>query len=85
MTETPKKNINYARHLTPHSQSTKNQISKTQKARYDAIRELVKRGQENPMTEDRVKKIVDEAIDRYLRTHATPINTNKNKPTDINL
>lgn len=84
MTETPKKNINYARHLTPHSQSTKNRISKTQKARYDAIRELVKRGQENPMTEERVKKIVDEAIDRYLRTHATPIKNN-NRPTNINL
>ena len=85
MSDTPKKNINYARHVTPHSESTKNRIATTQKARYNAIRELVRRGQENPMTEDRVKMIVDEAIDRYIRNHAIPIKNNNNQPTDINL
>ena len=72
-----KKTYNKARHTTPHSQETKQKIAETQSKRYDMIRQLVRKGQQKTVTEDRVKEIVDEAIERYLRTHATPINNNR--------
>lgn len=82
MPETPKKNINYARHTTPHTDATKKQISQTQIKRNDMIRELVRRGMQKPITEDRVRKICSEVIEEYLNRNAMP--TNK-RPTNINL
>ena len=76
-TDTQKKTYTKARHTTPHSQETKQKIAETQSKRYDMIRQLVRKGQQKTVTEDRVKEIVDEAIERYLRTHATPINNNR--------
>lgn len=34
-----------------------------------------------PITEDRIREIVDEAIDRYMGNHATTIN---NTPINLN-
>ena len=83
MTETPK-NINYARHVTPHSEESKRKISETQQARYDMMRKLIRRGQQKQMTEERVREICNETLAEYLKKHVRPI-TNNNRPTNINL
>ena len=67
-------NPHYGHAMTEES---KRRISERQQQRYDMIRQLVRKGQQKTVTEDRVKEIVDEAIERYLRTHATPINNNR--------
>jgi len=66
MSETPKKNINYARHTTPHTDATKKRISETQTKRNDMIREFVKRGMQKPITEEKVRVICQEVLDEYL-------------------
>lgn len=83
MTETPK-NINYARHVTPHSEESKRKISETQQTRYDMMRKLIRRGQQKQMTEERVREICNETLAEYLKKHVRPI-TNNNRPTNINL
>ena len=65
MNDTQKKNVNYARHVTPHSEKTRKLISQRQQERYDTIRELIRRGQ-NPVTEQRIKEIVAETIGKFL-------------------
>lgn len=73
-------------HNVPHSPEAKRKISETQQARYELMRTLIKRGQQKSITEERVKEIVDESIDRFLRTHATHINkSDNNRPMNINL
>lgn len=67
MNGTQKKNINYARHVTPHSEETKKLISRKQQDRYSLMRELIRKGQANSMTEERVKEIVAETIKKYLK------------------
>ena len=82
MSETPKKNTNYARHTTPHTDATKKRISETQTKRNDMIREFVKRGMQKPITEDKVRTICQEVLDEYLDHLTKP---NNNRPTNINL
>ena len=82
MSETPKKNINYARHTTPHSDATKKRISETQMKRNDMIREFVKRGMQKPITEEKVRVICQEVLNEYLDRLTKP---NNNRPTNINL
>jgi hypothetical protein len=82
MSETPKKNINYARHTTPHTEATKKRISETQMKRNDMIREFVKRGMQKPITEDKVRTICQEVLNEYLDRLTKP---NNNRPTNINI
>lgn len=82
MSETPKKNINYARHTTPHTDATKKRISETQIKRNDMIREFVKRGMQKPITEEKVRVICQEVLNEYLDRLTKP---NNNRPTNINI
>jgi len=82
MSETPKKNINYARHTTPHTDATKKRISETQTKRNDMIREFVKRGMQKPITEEKVRVICQEVLNEYLDRLTKQKN---NRPTNINL
>lgn len=82
MSDTPKKNINYARHTTPHTDATKKRISETQMKRNDMIREFVKRGMQKPITEEKVRVICQEVLNEYLDRLTKP---NNNRPTNINL
>lgn len=82
MKETPKKNINYARHTTPHTDATKKRISETQTKRNDMIREFVKRGMQKPITEEKVRVICQEVLNEYLDRLTKP---NNNRPTNINI
>lgn len=82
MSETPKKNINYARHTTPHTDATKKRISETQTKRNDMIREFVKRGMQKPITEEKVRVICQEVLNEYLDRLTKP---NNNRPTNINI
>lgn len=65
MNDTKKKTVNYARHVTPHSEKTRKLISQKQQERYETIRELIRRGQD-PVTEQRIKEIVAETIKKYI-------------------
>ena len=82
MSETPKKNINYARHTTPHTDATKKRISETQTKRNDMIREFVKRGMQKPITEEKVRVICQEVLDEYLDRLTKQKN---NRPMNINI
>ena len=82
MSETPKKNINYARHTTPHTDATKKRISETQIKRNDMIREFVKRGMQKPITEEKVRVICQEVLNEYLDRLTKQKN---NRPTNINI
>ena len=82
MSETSKKNINYARHTTPHTDATKKRISETQTKRNDMIREFVKRGMQKPITEEKVRVICQEVLNEYLDRLTKP---NNNRPTNINI
>ena len=82
MSETPKKNINYARHTTPHTDATKKRISETQTKRNDMIREFVKRGMQKPITEEKVRVICQEVLNEYLDRLTKQKN---NRPTNINI
>jgi len=82
MSDTPKKNINYARHTTPHTDATKKRISETQMKRNDMIREFVKRGMQKPITEEKVRVICQEVLNEYLDRLTKP---NNNRPTNINI
>ena len=82
MQDTPKKNINYARHTTPHTDATKKRISETQTKRNDMIREFVKRGMQKPITEEKVRVICQEVLNEYLDRLTKP---NNNRPTNINI
>ena len=67
-----------------HNSATKQRISETQSARYEAIRKLVKRGMAQPITEERVKEICAKTIDDYCKKHLIKQNNNK-RQIDINL
>lgn len=85
----PKKKRDHRGKLNPHfghimTQESRDRISKRQLERYDILRKLVKKGMQQPMTEDRVKEICCEAIENYLKKNLIEIRTNK-RPTNINL
>lgn len=85
MTEEKAKKTSYCRHTQPHSEEAKKKIRETQLARFDMMRELIKRSQQIQLTEQRVLEIVDEAIKKYLRANALKVNDNKKKTVEINL
>lgn len=55
----------------PHSPEAKAAISATQKARYDLLRKAV--------SDDHIKRVVNEEIKKYLRANAAPL---ENKQTN---
>ena len=65
----------------PHSQKSKEAISKTQKARYDLLRVALEKVK-NPITEERVKQIIRETVADYIKNETNQTN---NKTIDINL
>ena len=70
------KNPHYGHAMQPTS---KNAISRSQRARYDYYRHAVA----NMMTEDRVREIIKETVQDYLSRNA--VQTNNNRPNNIPL
>ncbi len=81
--ETTEKKINYARHTQPHSPEAKKRIADTQRARYKMIEALVKKAKQKQLTEERVRDICSEVLNKYLDTYI--LNKRTNRPTEINL
>ena len=67
--EEPKKR---SPHNVLHSPEAKRKISQTQQARYEMMRQLVRKGQQNPMTEDRVRAICHDVLNEYLTAKPSP-------------
>ena len=82
--DVPKNNNTAAHHTQPHTDEAKKRISETQTKRYEMIRQLVRKGQQKQLTEDRVKDICVEVVEAYLKRNAKPINKNS-QPININL
>ena len=82
MTQMTHEKTRYARHTQPHSDESKSKISKTQQARYNLMRKLIEKSQQQQMTEDKVKEICKEVLSEYIEKYAKP---KTNKPTNINL
>lgn len=86
-----KKKRDHRGKLNPHfghvlTQETKSKISKSQSERYDMIRKLVKKGMQQPMTEERVKQICNEVIDEFCKKNLIEVKEKNNKkPMNINL
>ena len=66
-----------------HSEKSRQKISETQLARYEAMRKLVRKGMSQPLTEDRVKQICNETIADYIKKNA--IRADNKNPININL
>ena len=54
------------------------------KARYEAMRKLIRKGMQKPMTEERVKEICNEVIDDFCKKNLIEVRENK-RPININL
>lgn len=67
-----------------HSTVTKQRISETQQARYEAMRKLIRKGMQKPMTEERVREICSNVIDDFCKQNFIEIKNNK-KPMNITL
>lgn len=67
-------------HSMPHRPESKEAISKTQKARWAMLRQIV---DNKTVTEARVREIVKETIADYIKIKATPVDNNK--PINIRL
>lgn len=86
-----KKKRDHRNERNPHyghimSQESRDRISKSQSERYDMIRKLVKKGMQQPMTEERVKQICGQVIDDYFKKNLIEVKqNNNNKPMNINL
>ena len=81
-------NNNRGHHNQPHSEEAKKRISESQKARHATLRQLAKRGRENPITEERVKEITKAVLTEFIRNSAFHVPTDKNnnaRPININL
>lgn len=81
MTQMTHEKTRYARHTQPHSDESKSKISKTQQARYNLMRKLIEKSQQQQMTEDKVRDICQQVLNEYINRNAKPIN----KPVNINL
>ena len=68
-----------------HSTVTKQRIRETQQARYEAMRKLIRKGMQKPMTDERVKEICNEVIDNFCKNNLIEVKDNKKKPMNINL
>lgn len=67
-----------------HSSEAKERIRAKQLARYEAMRKLIRKGMQKPMTEERVKEICNEVIDDFCKKNLIEVRENK-KPMNINL
>lgn len=63
----------------PHTDSARSKISSTQKLRYKKIAELVEKGMQNQLTEERIMEIVRDTCAQYMAKHAVPVNNNNRK------
>lgn len=79
--ESTKINPRFSGHT--HSQLTKDKIAMKQRAKYEALRKLAKKGMET-LTEERVATICKEEIDKYFKKNLLKVNENK-RPININL
>lgn len=68
----------------PHSPLSKAAISATQRERYRMIGELVKKGMQNPLTEERIMEIVRKTCSDYLAKNSKLVDNNEKK-ININL
>lgn len=68
-----------------HSSEAKERIRAKQLARYEAMRKLIRKGMQKPMTEERVKEICNEVIDNFCKNNLIEVKDNKKKPMNINL
>ena len=67
-------------HSMPHRPESKEAISKTQKARWAMLRQIVDK---KTISEDRVREIVKETIANFIKNETTPVNNDK--PIEIRL
>jgi hypothetical protein len=67
-----------------HSSEAKERIREKQLARYEAMRKLIRKGMQKPMTEERVKEICNEVIDDFCKKNLIEVRENK-RPMNINL
>ena len=69
-----------------HSSEAKQRIKNTQLARYEAMRKLIRKGMQKPMTEERVREICSSVIDDFCKQNLIEVkDKNNKKPTNINL
>ena len=80
--EIKKVNPRFSNHT--HTEASKKAIKESQLKRYEAMRKLIRKGMQQPMTEDRVKQICNEAIENYLKKNLIEVRNNK-KPMNISL
>ena len=81
--EIKKVNPRFSNHT--HTEASKKAISETQQKRYEAMRKLIRKGMQQPMTEDRVKQICKETIENYFKKNLIEVKDNNKRPTNINL
>ena len=67
-----------------HSSEAKERIRAKQLARYEAMRKLIRKGMQKPMTEERVKEICNEVIDDFCKKNLIEVRENK-RPMNITL
>lgn len=67
-----------------HSSEAKERIRQKQLARYEAMRKLIRKGMQKPMTEKRVKEICNEVIYDFCKQNLIEVKNNK-KPMNIML
>lgn len=80
-----KKRINPRFSNHTHSEQSKKAISQTQQKRYEAMRQLIRKGMQQPITEERIKQICNETIADYFKKNLFEVKDNNKKPTNINL
>ena len=69
-----------------HSSEAKERIKNTQLARYEAMRKLIRKGMQKPMTEERVREICSSVIDDFCKQNLIEVkNKNNKKPMNITL
>lgn len=81
-----KKRINPRFSGKTHSSEAKQRIRETQQARYEAMRKLIRKGMQKPMTEERVREICSSVIDDFCKQNLIELkNKNNKRPTNITL
>ena len=69
-----------------HSSEAKQRIREKQLARYEAMRKLIRKGMQKPMTEERVREICSNVIDDFCKNKIIEVKDKNNKrPTNITL
>ena len=69
-----------------HSSEAKQRIKNTQLARYEAMRKLIRKGMQKPMTEERVREICSSVIDDFCKQNLIEVKyKNNKKPMNITL